>query len=78
MDGHKGEIFFNIRNLGNLLNDEWGVYRQVNFEYNNPVVDASLLDDGTYLYTNFDGDQGQRINQDSSLWFMRIGVRYTF
>ncbi|WP_100658141.1 TonB-dependent receptor [Alteromonas flava] len=78
MDGHRGEVYFAIRNLGNLINDDWGVYRQVNFEYNNPVVDARLLDDGTYLYTNFDGDAGQRVNADASTWSMRVGVKYRF
>lgn len=78
MDGHTGEIFFTIQNLGNLLNDDWGVYRQVNFEYNNPVVDAEVQGDGTYVYSNFDGDRGQRVNQEASLWQARIGLRYTF
>jgi outer membrane receptor for ferrienterochelin and colicin len=78
MEDHRGEFTFTIRNLGNLLNDEWGVYQQVNFEYNNPVVDATIQDNGTYLYTNFDGDQGQSIRQDASLWSMRVGVKYTF
>ena len=78
MDGHSGEIYFAIRNIGNLINDDWGVYRQVNFEYNNPVVDATLLDDGTYLFTNFDGDRGQTVNADASTWSMRVGLKYRF
>ena len=77
MDGHKGLVTFSIKNLGNLLNDEWGVYRQVNYEYNNPVIDATIVD-GVYNYTNFDGDQGQSVNQDASLWSMRLGVKYSF
>lgn len=77
MEEHKGEFTFTIRNLGNLLNDDWGVLRQVNFEYNNPVVDANIAD-GVYNYTNFDGDQGQSIRQDASVWSMRVGVKYRF
>lgn len=78
MEGHKGMLTFSIKNIGNLLNDDWGVYRQVSYEYNNPIVDAKIQSDGTYLYTNFDGDQGQSIDQDASLWSMRVGVKYTF
>lgn len=77
MEGHKGEIFFAIRNLGNLLNDEWGVLRQVPFEYNEPVVDASIVD-GQYIYTNFDGPRGQRVDTPASAWSARVGINYRF
>ncbi|MBT1450418.1 carboxypeptidase regulatory-like domain-containing protein [Glaciecola sp. XM2] len=78
MPNHRGEVFFAIRNLGNLLNPDWGNLRQVNFEFNNPIVDATIQDDGTYLYTNFDGDRGQDLNINASTWSMRVGVKYTF
>jgi outer membrane receptor for ferrienterochelin and colicin len=78
MDGHSGEVYFAIRNLGNLLNDDWGVLRQVAFEYNQPVIDAVINDDGTYTYTNFDGARDQTVYTDSSTWSMRVGFKYTF
>ncbi len=77
MDGHSGEIFFAIRNLGNLLNDQWGVLRQVPFEYNEPVVDAEFAD-GQYTFTNFDGPRGQRIDTEASAWSARVGINYRF
>ena len=77
MKEHRGSIFFSIQNLGNLLNDDWGVYRQVNFEYNNPVVDATINGD-QFIFTNFDGDRGQSVDSEASTWSMRVGVKYTF
>jgi hypothetical protein len=78
VEGHKGSIFFAIRNLGNFLNDDWGVLRQVNFEHNSAVVDATVLPDGTYAFTNFDGDRGQTVDAAASTWTMRVGVDYRF
>lgn len=77
MEGHKGSVFFSLKNLGNFLNDDWGTYKQVNFEYNNPVVDAQI-DGDQYIYTNFDGDRGPSVNIDGSSWFMRVGIKYQF
>lgn len=78
MQNHRGEIYFAVRNLGNLLNKDWGALRQVNFEFNNPVLDASIQDNGTYLYRNWDGDRGTDLNLTGSTWSMRVGVKYTF
>ncbi|MBF7071971.1 TonB-dependent receptor [Glaciecola sp. MH2013] len=78
MEGHKGEVYFAIRNLGNLINDDWGVLRQVPFEYNSAVIDATINDDGTYTYTNFDGVRDQGIFNDPSTYSIRVGVKYTF
>lgn len=77
MEGHKGEIFFAIRNLGNLLNDDWGTLQQVNFEFNEPVVDATI-ENGQYIYTNFDGPRGQAIDTEASSWSARVGINYRF
>ena len=77
MEGHTGEIFFVVRNLGNLLNDEWGTLRQVPFEYNEPVVDASFAD-GVYTFENFDGPRGQRVDTPASTWSARVGINYRF
>ncbi len=75
--GHSGSIYFSIKNLGNFLNDEWGKYEQVNFEYNAPVVDAKIVN-GKYEYTNFDGYRGQSVNSSASSWSAIIGVNYKF
>ncbi len=79
---HRGQFFINIFNVGNLLNDEWGVLQQVNFEFNNPVVEAEVVDNGdgttSYLYTNFNEPASESINSEASYWSVRAGVQYTF
>ncbi|WP_395344814.1 TonB-dependent receptor [Ningiella sp. W23] len=77
MEDHRGEVFFVVRNLGNMLNPDWGNLRQVNFEHNNPVLDATI-EDGQYVYTNWDGRRSQDLDLNASTWSMRVGVRYTF
>jgi outer membrane receptor for ferrienterochelin and colicin len=77
MEGHKGSVFLSIKNVGNLLNDKWGKYEQVDFEYNAPVVDAEISN-GQYNYTNFDGFRGQSTDSSASSWSAVVGVNYKF
>ncbi|WP_404343202.1 carboxypeptidase regulatory-like domain-containing protein [Pseudoalteromonas mariniglutinosa] len=78
MDGHKGEAFFVIDNLTNMLNDDWGVLRKGSF-VGNKMVEVNINDAGQYVYSNFSARSAeQSIQRDASLWEMRVGVRYTF
>lgn len=78
MDGHKGEAFFVIDNLTNLLNDDWGVLKK------GPFVGASMIsttidEQGRYVYSGFnENNANTSVQSDASLWQMRVGVRYTF
>ena len=38
---HKGSAFIIIENIGNLLNDDWGVLYEQSFPRNRPIVDAT-------------------------------------
>jgi hypothetical protein len=76
--GHKMKAYFVIKNLGNLLNDEWGLSRNGNFVAQN-VLDARLNDDGTYTYNNFiAANADETVFLTQSLWQIRMGVRYNF
>jgi len=77
MEGHRGSAFFVIENFGNFLNDDWGVLRQGSF-VGESAVNASINDDGTYQYNSFVDPSRQTIQQDASLYEIRIGVQYTF
>lgn len=78
MEGHKGEAFFVIDNLTNLLNDDWGTYEKGSF-VGNRLVEASLNENGQYVYHDFKPNNVKTaVQRDASLWEMRIGVRYTF
>ncbi|ATG79823.1 TonB-dependent receptor [Pseudoalteromonas sp. 1_2015MBL_MicDiv] len=78
MDGHKGEAFFVIDNLTNMLNDDWGVLKKGPF-VGARMISTDIDDQGRYVYSNFNGNNANTTTQrDASLWEMRVGVRYTF
>lgn len=78
MEGHRGNAFLIIKNVGNMLNDDWGVMNQGQF-VGNRMVEMSLQDDGKYLYKSFNaGNEEQKFYKDASVWEMRVGVSYDF
>lgn len=81
MDGHKGEIFFNVRNLLNLIDDAKG--QQKRSEYGTKILaDYGINDAGQYVYSEpyggFDAANADTVNAKYSAWGIKIGVRYTF
>ena len=77
MEGHKGNVFFIVKNIGNMINDEWGVMKQGEF-VGNRMVEMSI-DNGKYVYEEFNaGNEEQNFYKDASLWEMRIGISYDF
>lgn len=88
-DNHRANLYFTIENLGNLINDDWGVLYERGFPRAAPVVEASLPDfvlDGTsdndfssaqYTFLNY-RPQTQSRSTRASLWSMRFGFQYNF
>ena len=83
---HKANLYFTVENVGNLLNDDWGVLYQRGFPRTAPIVEASLLDtagtpndfsDDQYSFDAFI-PQGQSRSAEASLWSMRLGFNYNF
>ncbi len=78
MEGHRGNAFFIIKNVGNMINDDWGVMKQGQF-VGNRMVEMSIQEDGKYLYEAFNaGNEEQKFYKDASVWEMRVGVSYDF
>ena len=75
----RSAAFLVVENLGNLINDEWGILREASFPRVRDVVDASYSDDySQYVFESF-SDPGQLPRVGSaSLWSIRIGVKYDF
>ena len=73
----KGTVFFVIQNLGNLINDDWGVLNEVGFPRTAPIVEASLNDSNQYVFEQFNPQSQSRV-ASASLWSMRFGVSYNF
>lgn len=78
MKEHKAEAFVVIENVGNLLNDDWGVLYETSFPRAQPGIDASINDAGQYVYEEFLDPAGQTRVGDASLWSIRVGVNYKF
>lgn len=74
-EGQKGSAYFVIKNIGNMLNDDWGV-----LETGSPLqsaVSANIVN-GQYVFNEFKDPSGTSVESRPSLWEMRIGVKYTF
>lgn len=85
--GAKGVITFDIVNVANLINKDWGQFRQVAFPYVAPVVNAAINPaTGKYVYSpiaNTAGNLPRTPNYDLrvpsvSVWRMNLGFRYQF
>lgn len=78
------EAFIVIRNVGNLLNDEWGVMKEHGFPGNASLytldADQGEIDsEGRLIISGFNPnvDRASTLN-NASLWQIRLGVKYTF
>ncbi|WP_299080147.1 TonB-dependent receptor [uncultured Paraglaciecola sp.] len=76
MEGHKASAFLVIKNLGNMLNDDWGVLKQGSF-VGDDIIEASINDQGQYSYNEFLPFE-QSVVRSPSLWEVRVGVKYKF
>ncbi|MBU2969421.1 TonB-dependent receptor [Pseudoalteromonas sp. C2R02] len=72
----KLEITFDIENVGNLLNDDWGRADSYVQPFNAPVVDVSIVD-GQYVYDNFT-QPTPTVAKIPSVWKAQFGIRYKF
>ncbi|MBD1583060.1 TonB-dependent receptor [Pseudoalteromonas sp. S16_S37] len=75
-EGHKGSAFFVIKNVGNLLNDDWGTLNKGNSMQN--AVTASINDNGQYVFEKFNNPSGTDFEIKPSLYEIRFGVKYDF
>ncbi len=76
---NKAEIWVDILNFGNLLNDEWGQIEEIGFPLNRSFVNMVGVQDGKYVYDfvrpeNF----SRRDRTGESRWAVQVGFRYKF
>lgn len=74
---HRFSGFFVIRNLCNLLNDNWCVLKEVGFPRRQSIVEMEIVDD-QYLYNAFISPVGETRVASASLYEIRVGLRYEF
>ena len=74
------EAFVVVRNVGNLINEDWGLLKEHGFPGNAQLYGISGIDaQGRLIITSFSPrvDQATTINS-ASLWQVRLGVKYKF
>jgi len=69
--------YMDIENLGNLLNDEWGVIQQIGFPYTSNNITATRTGNQFYTYNSFQ-DRSPSTFGTNSVWQIKVGVRYSF
>ncbi|TGE85263.1 TonB-dependent receptor [Pseudoalteromonas sp. KS88] len=74
-EGQKGSAYFVIKNIGNMINDDWGVLKTGSALQS--AVSADIVN-GQYVFNEFKDPSGTSIESRPSLWEMRVGVKYTF
>ena len=81
--GNKGEIRFDIFNIGNLINKDWGQIYNPNFPYNRSPANFAGVDPATgkYIYNLTSPGSYAYSRQDDqaqSRWSVLVTLRYTF
>jgi hypothetical protein len=77
-ENHSANAYFVIKNLGNFINDQWGVKRIGNFVAQD-VVEARINSEGGYTFNEFfPANAEQDVFNTQSLWEIRVGINYRF
>jgi hypothetical protein len=79
MEGHSSAAYMVINNVGNLINDEWGILRQASFPQMRAIVDADY-DAATnqYIYESFNALSPESRVSGASTWQVLFGFKYDF
>ncbi|WP_028769882.1 TonB-dependent receptor [Silanimonas lenta] len=82
-DGHSAEVWFDLQNVGNLINKDWGRIEEIGFPFGKGIVSFAGIDPATgrYRYTFNEAnirDVTLRDNRGESRWSAQIGFRYRF
>jgi len=77
--GSKARLYMKVYNLGNLLNDSWGLVNDAEF-FTVPAVRAHVNDDGQYVFDRFEGGDTNvnYLRENRSLWEIRFGLEVFF
>lgn len=82
MEGHKGEVYVMVQNFLNLLDKNWGRQEEVSYSYKNLInAHYSDGDDHQLVYhpvRNWEHSTQNDFDDEQSVWYIKVGVNYTF
>ena len=71
----RAELFFDFKNLGNWINDDWGLVSEAGFPFILEVADASIVGN-QYNFTDFDPEEIRtRVGRYRSRWNLQVGAK---
>ena len=73
-----GNLYFKVKNLGNLLNDDWGKVTDAQYFPQVVIRDLDVLPGGVMQYEEFRDVGLQRTYVNPSLWEIRFGLDIRF
>ena len=73
----KGVGYLKIYNVLNMLDDDWGVQTRPQF-FSVQVVDSSIDEQGRYVFESFNGGDIDDLQEERSLWEIRMGFSVRF
>ena len=79
--GDRLRFIIDVDNFTNLLNDDWGIYREKTFgnSGHNAEIVSAIISGGQYEFQSFDdGPAEQDIIFNTSVWEINFGLRYDF
>jgi len=77
-DSMYGNFYFKIKNLGNLLNDDWGKVTDSQYFPQIVIRDLDVLAGGVMQYEEFRDVSLDRTYVNPSLWEIRVGLDVRF
>ena len=73
----RGIVYVKVKNIGNLLNDDWGRVTDAQY-FPIRVVDADVDDQGRFEFKSFSDRSLERQYVNPSLWEVRMGLDIRF
>ncbi|NND45751.1 MAG: TonB-dependent receptor [Xanthomonadales bacterium] len=73
----RGKLFLKVYNLGNLLNDKWGLVNDAQF-FSVQVVNSSVNSQGQYVFERFNNRTIEDLLENRSLYEIVVGLEFNF